>query len=255
MKNQQKIIEKVNGRRAFATRKYPRFGKAEYSDDKPPKDVINSPYYWWFRFLQLNEDYTLAVKGKSSKIPKSIANELGDVHNTDFKTWWKTHSSSFAEPKTEYTMRIANSREDLAPFKNQKVINLVVPLEWTNIGIKRRFSEIIDKLVPKETKGKLVRKTQADYKLMGKWNTSGFKYAYAVYIERQKALKEEKETGIRVVWADIAIRAKIPLTIGMKEGESRMNSDNRKKATVLAKRYYEKAKIFIEASASNRFPR
>jgi hypothetical protein len=255
MKNKQKMLEKISERRAFATRKYPKFGKAEYSDEKPPQDVLNSPYYWWFRFLQLNEEYRLAVKRKSSKISKDIVDDLGDVHNIDFKTWWRTHSSSFAEPKTEYAMKVADSKEDLAPFKNQKVINLVVPLEWTNIGIKRRFSEIIDKLVPKETKGKLVKKTQADYKLMGKWNTSGFKYAYAVYIERQKALKEEKETGRRVVWADIAIRAKIPLTIGMKEGDTHMNSDNRKKATVLAKRYYEKAQMFIGASASNRFPR
>ena len=125
----------------------------------------------------------------------------------------------------------------------------------TNIGIKRRFSEIIDKLVPKQVKGKLERKTQADYKIMGKWNTSGFKYAHAVYIERQKALQEENKTSKRVAWADIAIRAKIPMTIGMKEGETRMNNDLRKTATVLAKRYYEKAEKFIDASASHRFPR
>lgn len=251
----QKIIEKINERRAFATRKYPKFGKGEYSDEKPPNDVLNSPYYWWFRFLQLNEDYRLAVKGKSSKITKDIVDDLGDVFNTDFKTWWKTHSSSFAEPKTEYTMKIANSKEDLAPFKNQKVINLVVPLEWTNIGIKRRFSEIIDKLVPKQVKGRLERKTQADYKLMGKWNTGGFKYAHTVYVEKQKALREEIETGKRIAWADVAIRAKIPMTIGMKEGETKTNNDLRKTATVLAKRYYEKAEKFIKASASYRFPR
>lgn len=255
MKKQQKIVESANQRRAFATRKYPRFGKAEYSDEKPPKDVLNSPYYWWFRFLQLNEDYKLAIQGKSSKIPKHIVDDLGDVHNTDFKTWWRTHSSSFAEPKTEYAMKIANSREDLAPFKDPKVINLVVPLEWTNIGIKRRFAEIIDKLVPKQIKGKLERKTQADFQLAGKWNTTGFRYAYAVYVERQKALQEEKLIGKRIVWADVAIRAKVPLTVGMKEGETKMNSDKRKKATVLAKRYYAKAEMFINASASYRFPR
>jgi hypothetical protein len=152
-------------------------------------------------------------------------------------------------------MKIANSRKDLAPFRDPKVINLVVPLEWTNIGIKRRFAEIIDKLVPKQIKGKLERKTQANFQLIGKWNTSGFKYAYAVYVERQKALKEEQETKKRIVWADVAIRAKVPLTIGMIEGETKMNSDNRKKATVLAKRYYDKAEKFIDASASTRFPR
>jgi len=255
MEKHQKYVEEINQRRAFATRKYPKFGKAEYSDAKPPRDVVNSPYYWWFRFLQLNGEYKIALEGKSSKIPKHIVDDLGDVFNTDFKSWWRLHSSSFAEPKTEYTMKIANSREDIAPFKNQKVINLVVPLEWTNIGIKRRFAEIIDRLVPKATKGKIERKSKADFKLMGKWNTSGFRYAYAVYVQRQKALEEEKKTGRRVVWADIAIRAKVPLTIGMIEGETKMNSDNRKKATVLAKRYYDKAEKFIDASASYRFPR
>ncbi len=255
MTKQQKIVEKINQRRAFATRKYPKFGKAEYSDEKPPKDVANSPYYWWFRFLQLNEEYKKAVNGKTSKIPKHIANDFGDVFNSDFKTWWRTHSDLFAEPKTEYTMKIANSGIDLAPFKNPKVINLVVPLEWTNIGIKRRFAEIVDKLVPKEKVGKLQRKTQADYKLMGKWNANGFKYAYAVYIERQKALQEEKDNGVRVAWADVAIRAKIPMTSGMKEKETKTVNDLRKTATVLAKRYYVKAEKFIEASASHRFPR
>ena len=109
--------------------------------------------------------------------------------------------------------------------------------------------------MPKQIKGKLERKTHADFQLTGKWNTSGFKYAYAVHVERKKALQEEQEIGKRIVWADVAIRAKVPLTVGMKEGETRMNSDKRKKATVLAKRYYAKAEMFIKAAASYRFPR
>ena len=137
----------MTGRRAFATRSYPTFGRGPYNDEKPPPTVTNSPFYWWFKFLQLNDEYARAVKGEQTSIPTKVVTAFGQVRGVSFKEWWKTKAVLFAEPTTDYKMVIANSTEELAPFNSKEAINLVIPLNWTNVGSKRRFAEIIDKLI------------------------------------------------------------------------------------------------------------
>lgn len=242
--------------RAFATRRYPLFGRGVYSDASPPISVVNSPFYWWFRFLQLNDDYAKAVAGKRSKVSRTLVKDFGDVRNTDFKTWWYAHTDLFAEPESDYKMIVATNADALAMFGDDKAVNIVVPLTWTNVGIKRRFAQIIDKLVPKTQKGVQAHKTsEAKYKLGRKWSHVGFKHAYDIYTAKQAADAETAKTGKQIAWADVAIRAGLPAAKGIREGVVNIDTmEERRVLTILAVRHYKQAKAFIAASVSDAFP-
>jgi hypothetical protein len=219
--------------------------------------VTDSPYYWWFKFLQLNTEYSRAVKKPRDSGLASLVQDFGDISAVDFKSWWRTHSHLFAESQNEYQMLVANSREDLAPFNNLEVINLVVPLTWTSMGLKRRFAEIIKKYesVKATKKGLRIHESSAQYRLGRRWNIEGFRNAYKIYVGRQRALLESETTGRKLPWADIAIRARISAALGFREGDtSRINVDQRQVLTVISLRHYKNAVKFIQDSASNRFP-
>lgn len=241
---------------AFATKKYPTFGRGVYSEANPPSTVTASPFYWWFKFLQLNEEYARAVAGKRTSIERQVVVDLGNVSNVDFKTWWRSHSHLFAEPVSTFKMYVPRSANELVPFNDTEVINLVVPLNWSNVGIKRRFAQIIDTLVPKTPKGARAHKTsEAKYRLGRKWSTVAFKHAYDIYIAKQAADQLLAETGKRTYWADIAVAANLPQAkLLAKETASHRIATLRTQLTIQANRSYKQAIAFIAASATQTFP-
>jgi hypothetical protein len=250
---------------AFSTRKHPVFGRGRtYREANPPEGVIRSPFYWWFKFLQLNVDYENAVAGKKSKISKDNVKDFGNVRKIDFKSWWQKRANLFAEPPQNYKMIVAQNINEIAPFNDDKVINLVVPLDWTNVGIKRSFARVIDQLVPKQAKGKRAKdktlksqqvKTLAQYKIGRKWSITGFEYAYKVYIAKQEAnarfAKGEKKTP----WADIGIQAGLPMYARYKAGKTIYTEDDiRRILTIHAKRHFDRAEAYIGAAITHQFP-
>ena len=250
---------------AFSTRKHPVFGRGgTYSETNPPDGVTRSPFYWWFKFLQLNDEYQNAVKGRKTKIPKQVVKDFGDVTKVDFKSWWKDRVHLFAEPQLNYPMRIATSIDEIAPFNDSQVINLVVPLNWTNVGIKRSFARIIDQKVPKEVRPKRkegapptkkVIKTDAEYKIGRKWSITGFEYAYKIYLVKKKSDLLVAQGGKKLPWADIAEEAQLPSYIQYKAGKTVYNeTEIRRLLTILAKRHYERAEAYIKSAVSKQFP-
>ena len=250
---------------AFSTRKHPVFGRGgTYSETNPPEGVKRSPFYWWFKFLQLNDEYQKAVKGRKTKIPKQVVKDFGDVTKVDFKSWWKDRVHLFAEPQLNYPMRIATSIDEIAPFNDSQVINLVVPLNWTNVGIKRSFARIIDQKVPKEVRPKRkegapptkkVIKNDAEYKIGRKWSITGFEYAYKIYLVKKKSDLLVAQGGKKLPWADIAEEAQLPSYIQYKAGKTVYNeTEIRRLLTILAKRHYERAEAYIKSAVSKQFP-
>lgn len=245
----------TGNRRAFATRSYPTFGRGVYSEENPPKSVTNSPFYWWFKFLQLNDEYARAVNGEQTSIPPKIVADFGDVRGVGFKEWWKTKAVLFAEPTTDYKMVVANSAEELAPFNSKEAINLVIPLNWTNVGSKRRFAEIIDKLIPKTSRGVRVKTSEAEYRLGRKWRSDAFQHAYEIYLAKQQSDATVAEGGKKTAWADMAIDIKLPNAKGLQRGvKGKATSDERRILTIIAKRHYKRALEFISAATSVKFP-
>jgi hypothetical protein len=244
-----------SGAHHFSTRSHPTFGKSRkpFDEMNPPNTVTDSPYYWWFMFLRLNKDYEVTCKANGKGKCADLYKDFGDVYKTNFKDWWNERVHLFAEPRTGYRMQIAKKEDELAPFNNEEVINLVVPLTWSRRVLKKRFSELVLNKLEKGKRGVSVVESEAKYKLGGKWNIEAFKHAYNVYIERQKSLSEVKKIPL----ADIAIRAKLPYAMREKAMEGIRNSmtvDIRYTLTVLANRHYKRAEKFIKFAITSSFP-
>ncbi len=255
----------------FSTRSYPTFGRGKknaYDEAKPPKSVTSSPYYWWFKFLQLNEDYVATCKANGEGKCSALHADFGCVSNIDFKTWWGEHAHLFAEQRTNYNLRIAKSAAEIAPFDDDRVVNLTVPLTWDRRTLLERFEKVILSRISESQCGVQVADSDAKYKLSGKWHIEAMATAYKVYVLRQQAAEatdferaDNKGGGNKVVkrysvsWADIAIRAKLSGTDKLNEGVANSaNSDERRQATVLAMRHYKRALVFIDAAIAKAFP-
>lgn len=255
----------------FSTHSYPTFGRGKknaYDEAHPPKSVTNSPYYWWFKFLQLNEDYKKTCAAGGQGACAELYADFGDVYNTDFKSWWGQHAHLFAEQRSQYRFRIAKSAEELVPFDSEYAVNLTVPLTFDRRALLENFERVILSKVAKSKRGVQVEDSDAKYKLSGKWHIEAMATAYKVYILRQRAAaatdfeRADGKTGGKksvkrfdVSWADIAISAKLSGTEGLKEGVSNSaNSDQRRQATVLAIRHYKRALNYISAASCQMFP-
>ncbi len=239
----------------FSTRSYPIFGRSKQPFDElnPPKTVTDSPYYWWFMFLRLNKDYESTCKARGKGACAELYKDFGDIYKTNFKDWWKEKAHLFAEPNKGYRMAIANSLNEIAPFGNDEVINLVVPLTWSRRSLLKSFTSHVLNKIEKGKRGVSVEKSDAPYRLSGKWSVIALSSAYNVYVEKIKADAESKKIAL----ADIAIRAKIPYAKkeNAKEGvKNKFTVDIRATLTVLANRHLKRAYKFVESSSSNLFP-
>ena len=252
----------------FETKSTPRFGRGVYSDSNPPKDVISSPFFWWFKFLQLNKDYQeTTIKNGVGKC-SDLFKDFGDVRTIDFKSWWRDHSHLFAVEPTKYRLLHAKSRDDLAPFDSTEAVNVVVPLNWDQKSLKKYFATLLNNLgIEQGKRGPRVGDTTAKYSLGSRWNSGAMESAYNVFIARQdnmdKGAKETKKAQhkgeisakYKVAWADIAISAKLKLADGMKAGKvNQSTAEKRRILTIIAKRHYLKAEQFIESAATAKFP-
>ena len=171
----------------------------------------------------------------------------------NFKDWWRERAHLFAEPKKGYRMIIANHESEIAPFGSKDVVNLVVPLTWSQKSLKKAFSQLILKKIPKGKPGISVDTSEAKYRLSGKWNIEAFMYAYRIYQIKQDSIG----SGNKLYWADIGIRAKLPYAQRENAIEGHIKYDTadlRATLTILANRHYKRALTFIESAASISFP-
>lgn len=254
MKTNEKQPQKKD-RLIFSTQSYPTFGgRGKIFDElNPPKTVTDSPYYWWFMFLRLNESYKATCNEGGVGKCTSLYKDFGDIYKVNFKEWWTDKAHLFSEPKKGYRMLIANSLDEIAPFNSDEVINLVVPLNWAQRSLKKSFTQLVLKRVEKGRRGVSVVESNATYRLGSRWSIEALSSAYKIY-----SLKEQLKDGKKVAWADIAILAELPYAKREKavlNKKTPMTVDIRATLTVLANRHYKRAKAFINASASTSFPK
>ncbi len=181
----------------FSTKSYPRLGRGVYSEDKPPKDVKNSPFYWWFKFLQLNDDYKQTAANKGIGKCADLYKDFGDVWKYDFKKWWNDHAHLFADEESQYKLRVANNQSELAPFGIKEAVNVVIPLTWSHKSLKKHLAILITKLgVKKGDRGPVLSNPLAKYSIGRRWNCLAMESAYKVYVIRQSNMERgAKETN------------------------------------------------------------
>ena len=253
----------------FNTHSYPRFGRGVYSDLKAPSTVKSSPFFWWFLFLQLNTDYLDTEKNNGIGKCSDLYKDFGVVSNTDFKTWWTVNSHLFAEAKTNYKLQWAKSQAELAPFDSTEAVNVVVPLNWSQKSLKKHFASVLIKVgIAKGQVGPKIGVSTAKYGVGRRWNCGAMESAYKVFQVRQANMdkgakitskaqhKGTESTKFKMAWADVAIEAKLEVADGMQVGKVKQDTaEKRRVLTILAKRHYNNALGFINASATATFPK
>lgn len=250
----------------FSTLSYPTFGRGAYSEDNPPTTVTNSPYYWWFKFLQLNEDYRKTVQAKGKGKCSELYKDFGDVYKVNFKEWWRDKAYLFSEPRKNYTMHIANNADELAPYNSDEVVNLVVPLNFSQRSLKKYFTQLILKRVPKGKKGINIDASSAKYKISGRWRIDALEMAYKVYVERKANIEGDefaskksttkeniKMKRYKLTWADIAKKVGLNIT-NKEEMKYAVEADRRRNATIVVKRHFSRAEAYIKSSITKGFP-
>jgi hypothetical protein len=253
MKTVEQAIKKE--RLNFSTQSYPTFGgRGKVFDElSPPKTVTDSPYYWWFMFLRLNEDYRQICNAGGVGKYSSLYKDFGDIYKINFKEWWTVKAHLFSEPKKGYRMMVATETKELAPFGSEEALNLVVPLNWSQRSLKKSFTQLVLKRLEKGKRGVSVVESNARYRLGGRWSIEALSSAYKIY-----TIKEQLKNKKKVPLADIGILAELPFA--KKEGavlnkKTPTTVDVRATLTVLVNRHYKRAVAFINASATNSFPK
>jgi hypothetical protein len=239
----------------FATTMFPRTTKGVLGNVYGVH-FLQSPYYYWFKFLQLNEEYDRALKGEKTKISQEVVKDFGNVRDFEFEEWWDSHAHLFAEPRSQIELKVANDANELAPFNSHKAVNVVVPLDWRNQDLRDAIGLLIDRLVPKRPVAMKLSDSQAKYRLGRKWNMKALHEAFVVMKYKNIADVDQLATGKKkLAWADLGIKVRHSYAQRekMKIGNTK-DVDRRITLTILTTRAYKRAQVFLAASVTNSFP-
>lgn len=84
-----------------------------------------SVYYYWWEYLRRHEGYRRTCQnGGKGRYAKLYA-DFGDVHATDFMSWWDTHALLFAEPLPREVVCV----EHTVPKEDDSTLLVAIPLE------------------------------------------------------------------------------------------------------------------------------
>ncbi len=100
-----------------------------------PRYTASIFYYWW-RFLRLNDDYKACVESGGQGPMEDLFSDFGDIYATDFLTWWrgpetgpwKGGGKRLFTYKFETTATLAMVKGPTSQLVNEKEIALIVPL-------------------------------------------------------------------------------------------------------------------------------
>jgi hypothetical protein len=129
---------------------HPLFGRAK-TTQIDSQGIKRSPYYWWWEFLRRSSRYASTCANGGKGPLKDLYRDFGDVHNIDFKTWWKDGDRGaklFANQSREERVLIYRSGDSIEWVDS--MIYIMVPIGLPRKHIEARIKSILDK----EHKGK-----------------------------------------------------------------------------------------------------
>lgn len=225
---------------------HPVFGRSKA--DKGLNKYENSVYFLWWEFLRRNVDYEKCCKSDGKGRLKRLYADFGNVHATDFKTWWQTDSRGsnlFAEevlPKFEV---ISDHSE---ATKDSQVVYLRVPLMLPKRYLTKQFQEILNKHHQGKRGVRSNKNSTAKYPITGHVDTLALQKCLAVYDARKAEPKKP-------MW-QIALECKVVSTrdmaINQKTGEP--TSGDKLVFANTVNRLLRKAERIINGTAEGRFP-
>ncbi len=122
--------------------------RLRYADiQEEVSDASNSPYRWWFEYLQLSKDYWWACKQNGNTLDadlKSMWEDFGDVYNTNFINWWlKRGRDLFAEQVNLPKVRKIDGDKSNLNANAQNYLVVEIPLNMTERTITRQVLALL----------------------------------------------------------------------------------------------------------------
>ena len=137
--------------------------RLRYADiEEEVRDARQSPYRWWFEYLQLSKDYWWVCQQAGDTLDadlKSMWEDFGDVHNTNFINWWiKRGRVIFAEKVSLPKVRKIDGDKNNLSANQQNYLVVEIPLNLT----ERTISRQVLALLREESNRQIKRDSKAD---------------------------------------------------------------------------------------------
>jgi len=168
--------------------KHPLFRKKETASGVWWEESV---YYYWWEFLRRHEGYKRTCEMKGKGIYAKLYEHFGNVHATDFKTWWSKGERGarlFAEPPTLRDVEKLD-RDQIASlidsdWDESSAIVVSVPLQFSRRLIQQRFAEVLDKYHKRGRGQQVHRASRALYPIAHNLNLHSLKTALRAYDRR-----------------------------------------------------------------------
>jgi hypothetical protein len=245
----------------FAMREALKKAKARYQHKAPKFRLLPSPrdqfqwrrsvYYWWWRYLRLNEEYRRCCerggRGSMAKLYKDFGNVFdGD----DFRAWWLTDGRGetlFAEPAPQLTVNeLRRPREWDATWQSKDVMVVAIALSEPKWRITRSMAALLKERHSGKPGVATQQRSGAHYAVSGKFSVPALEKMCKVYELRHG---KDKLTLER-------IGKKAGIDIEFTQGHDELDDDARRRNVMAAtvSRYLKKAQVLVDNVGRGMFP-
>lgn len=242
----------VNSKRSFKYQ-YPKFGRGE-KNRLPISHSKVSPYYWWWAYLQKNEEYRKCCEnGGKGKLSKLCA-DFGDVYELEFRLWWgRLNRGGYLFSEREMNDRInqVSSIEKCAEaLQNPSIILARIPIYESKSQLLKTFKFFLrDKHQTKRGRRKVV--STALYPFCSTPNVSALEQTLTVYEAWQESIKSNQNKTLADIGIELRLVRKFMPT--SKDTPKEITA-KRNKMSATVSRYIRDAEAIISNTALGRFP-
>jgi hypothetical protein len=217
--------------------------------DAPPMHC--SVYYHWWEYLRRHKGYRSTCERSGRGQYGKLYRDFGDVHATDFWTWWKAHTVLFAEPSPRH-VSVATDASAALP---DDTLLVVVPLENKASFTVRQFKRLLEPLV--KDRKRAVTVSRAQYPVATKPHLPSLHQHLAVW--------DAKQAHPDMDYADLADVAGIPINQvvdGMSPSQYKLGGYSveraerivRRRKQLAVQRHLRIAAQYIENVGKGQFP-
>lgn len=230
---------------------WPVFGTA--AKPKPLFYQEQSVYYWWFQYLRRNDDYLKTCMNSGVGPCADLYQDFGDIHKTDFKTWWSANGAQlFGEHEISSIAIFKDGVVDPTVHAGRKSLVLSIPLDLPQSYLTKRFREILKKHHEGVRGKRHNAKSQAMYPTGGKIDIDFLKTTLQVWDMR----KAEPDKPLWAIANDLKLGSKLNhLTAAELRSKGDLTvTDKKNVLAATASRHYRKAQRMIDDTAKGKFP-
>jgi hypothetical protein len=215
-------------------------------------DAMESPYYWWWVFLQESKDYQAAIDGQKvdAKVT-AVAKDFGDIKRISFESWWfKTGRYLFSQKKPEVKKLVDGTL--IQNSEKKQCLYLEVPLRMRRATAMRKINQILGEYFKGEDGGRhnvyALSRAKWEINKSSKIRPRTFKQFYDVWMDR----KEYPDSN----WWETGEKLNISATYKNRPDTPKGDRlDNNRKMTLNVQRIFRKTQKLIHYAARGQFPR